>query len=198
MQRRTQQDRTDTTRNALITAARALFVAQGYAATGTPEIVAAAGITRGALYHHFADKAALFAAVAEAEAQAVSATIHSTGDSGEGPLVALIRGGEAFLDAMTEPGRVRLLLTEAPAVLGPQAVAALDEGTGAATLAQGLRAAMDAGIIPDGPVEPLAACLSAAYDRAALAIAGGANAEAWEDALARLVTGLAARPPAAP
>ncbi|MFS2054831.1 TetR/AcrR family transcriptional regulator, partial [Variovorax sp. CT11-76] len=72
---RTNKERTETTRQALTEAARALFVDQGYGQTSTPDIVAAAGITRGALYHHYADKRDLFRHVLEQESRAVAAEI---------------------------------------------------------------------------------------------------------------------------
>ncbi|WP_264473804.1 TetR/AcrR family transcriptional regulator [Rhodobacter sp. Har01] len=166
----------------LLATGRQLFTAKGYAATGTPEIVAAAGVTRGALYHHFADKAALFEAVIRAEAQAVAQAIEAAEDQGADPVEALVAGGRAFLAAMAWPGRARLLLVEAPAVLGPVRLAAIDAEAGGRTLVQGLRAA---GL--NGPVDETAQLLSAAHDRAALAIAAGADPGPWAKALERLV-----------
>ncbi|MGL6210755.1 MAG: TetR/AcrR family transcriptional regulator [Paracoccaceae bacterium] len=189
---RTQAERTDAMRGALIAVARDLFMTKGFAETGTPEIVAAAGVTRGALYHHFADKTDLFAAVVRAEAEVVSDAIRATDFAGTDPLGALILGGQAFLSAMAAPGRVRLLLVDAPSVLGRDRMADVDSRIGAVTLEEGLRVAMAAGAIPAGPVAPLAQALSAAYDRAALALAGGADRADWEAALARLVGGLSA------
>jgi AcrR family transcriptional regulator len=170
-------------RASLIRAGRDLFVRLGFAATGTPDIVAAAGVTRGALYHHFADKDALFAAVIRAEAEAVAAEIEATDYAGLDPAAALIRGGQAFLAAMRAPGRARLLLVEAPAVLSAPVLVEIDAATGGRTLESALKAA---GLVDVGP---LAALLSAAHDRAALAIERGEPAGPWVQALEQLVRG---------
>lgn len=169
--RKTQEERRTETRRALVAAARRLFAEKGYAGTGTPEIVAAAGVTRGALYHHFADKEALFAAVVEEEHVLVAMAINAAGDSDEepGPIKALISGGDAFLDAMQDPGRRQILLIDAPAVLGRAAVDAIDARHGLETLVHGLRDAMEAGAMKKLPVETLARLFSAMFDRAALA-----------------------------
>jgi AcrR family transcriptional regulator len=185
-QRRSQKERSETMRATLVDAARKLFVQHGFAATGTPDIVAAAGVTRGALYHHFEDKESLFAAVVQAEAEAIAATIESTDFTGLSPVEALFHGGQAFLSAMQVPGRTRLMLVEAPAVLDPMTLARIDAATGGETLRQGLLAA---GADPAGP---LSALLSAAYDRAALAIDQGEQPGPWHAALDRLVRGAVA------
>ena len=188
--RRSNRERTETTRTALIEAARALFVEKGYAETGTPEIVTAAGVTRGALYHHFADKAALFRAVVEREATAVAERIeHDTTDQAS-PLEALETGAEAYFTAMSEPGRTRLLLLDGPAVLGPEAMNEIDRDTGARELREGLAYAMDNGPLRAVPLDALTALLSAAFDRAALAIASGEPADDYKTAIRALIDGL--------
>lgn len=170
-ERRTQEERRSHTRRALVAAARRLFAARGYAHTGTPDIVAAAGVTRGALYHHFADKRALFAAVVEEEHLLMAMAINAAGEGDEepGPIRALIAGSDVFLDAMQDPGRRQILLVDAPAVLGRDAVDAIDARHGLATLVQGLHDAMAAGAMKTLPVDPLARLLGAMFDRAALA-----------------------------
>ncbi len=184
VQRRSQKQRSDSMRAALIRAARDLFVRDGFAATATPDIVAQAGVTRGALYHHFDGKDDLFAAVILAEAEAVAAEIEAVDTIGLSPEAALLKGGEAFLTAMRAPGRTRLLLVEAPAILPPERLAEIDAATGGRTLEDGLRAA---GVDQAGP---LSALLSAAFDRTALAIDQGAPREVWKSALHRLIKGL--------
>ncbi|BCP52885.1 TetR family transcriptional regulator [Kaistia sp. 32K] len=179
---RSNQDRTEKTRAALIAAARALFVDKGYAETATPEIVAAAGITRGALYHHFRDKRDLFRAVAEEEARAVVVGIEASTPEVEKPLDALLAGSRAYLDAMAAPGRTRLLLIEAPAVLGLAETRALDEAHAARTLREGLAAL---GVAEEA--EALGDLLSAAFDRAALALDAGGDRAAYEAALSLLI-----------
>ncbi|MBX9820807.1 TetR/AcrR family transcriptional regulator [Afipia birgiae] len=181
---RTNRDRTEKTRTALMQAARSLFVDKGYGDTSTPEIVAAAGITRGALYHHFEDKRALFRAIVMDEALAVASAIERETPAGLKPIDALLKGSTAYLDAMRVPGRTRLLLIEGPSVLGPAEIKKLDEDNAARTLRSGLEAAIDARGLP---LAALADLLSAAFDRAALAIDAGEDADDYKAAIVTLI-----------
>ncbi|CAN7572495.1 helix-turn-helix domain-containing protein [Devosia sp. LjRoot3] len=171
VQRRTQEERRDATRRALIAAARRQFAENGYAATNTPAIAAEAGVTRGALYHHFADKQALFEAVVEEEHALLALAINAAAEAEDepGPVRALIEGGDAYLAAMQDPGRRRILLIEAPAVIARERLEAINSRFGLKTLVEGVAAAVAAGAIRDLPVLPLAQLLDALFDRAALA-----------------------------
>src|SRR6201996_5656258 len=120
-QRKTQAQRTEATRNALIAAGRELFSKCGYDDVGAEEIVRAAGLTRGALYHHFpSGKPALLEAIYERlEAESTQRVAHIVLDSGmHSPLAAMKAGVAAFLDECAEPGFQRIVLHDAPAVLG--------------------------------------------------------------------------------
>ena len=97
------------TRTRLVAAARALFAAEGYAATGTEAILAAAGVTRGALYHHFADKQALFAAVCEQLHEEAEHAIEADADAQGSAFDGLTAGCLAFLDFMAAPQARRIL-----------------------------------------------------------------------------------------
>lgn len=191
-QRRSNRERSGTTQAALVAAARRLFLEKPYAEVSTPEVAAAAGMTRGALYHHFPDKEALFRAVVEAESAAVAAEIERTAPLSRSPVAALVRGGEEFLAAMREPGRVRLLLLDGPAVLGRASMDEIDMRHGGRTLREGLQEAMAAGKLRKLHLDAAAALLSAAYDRAALAIDAGADPRDYKRALADLIEGLSA------
>ena len=196
--RRSNRDRTEATRADLIAAARKLFTEKSYAETGTPEIVAAAGVTRGALYHHFADKQALFAAVVEQEARAVAQEIERASPPSLEARDALIAGSDAYLAAMRVPGRTRLLLLDGPAVLGRAAMDAIDNRHGNRSLREGLVAAMRANTMTRLPAEALTALLASAFDRAALAIEAGASAEDYRAVLMALIDGLSPARPQAP
>ncbi|MGI6851918.1 TetR/AcrR family transcriptional regulator [Mesorhizobium sp. 1B3] len=192
--RRSNRERTETTRAELIAAARRLFIEKGYAETATPDIVAAAGLTRGALYHHFADKQALFRAVVENEAQVVAQEIDRASPSTLPPREALVQGGEAFLAAMAQPGRTRLLLLDGPAVLGRIAMDEIDGRHAARTLREGLAFAAEADAVPRSiPIDAVAHLLSSAFDRAALAIAAGADPTDYKVALAAMIDGILIR-----
>lgn len=184
---RSNRERTETTRNNLISTARTLFVEKGYAETSTPEICAAAGITRGALYHHFADKRDLLRAVLEREARAIADDIEAQTSPAGSARQALIDGSLAYLDAMRVAGRTRLLLIEGPAVLGMAEMHALDEAHGARTLREGLEAAMSSEERERLPVPALSALLSAAFDRAALAIESGADETAFRTVMIGII-----------
>jgi AcrR family transcriptional regulator len=190
--RRSNQERSDATRAAILDAARGLFVAKGYADTATPEIVAAAGLTRGALYHHFEDKKALFRAVIEGEAREVAATIEHSAAEGLAPREALLAGAAAYFDAMAAPGRVRLLLLDGPAVLGVTEMATIDAAHGGRTLDEGLAAAMAPHRLEEKAVKAMAFLLSAAFDRAALEIDAGAARADYAYAIDRLIDRLIA------
>ena len=187
--RRSQVERTDATRAALVSAARALFESNGFAATGTPDIVAAANVTRGALYHHFADKTRLFHAVARQVAQEVADEIAQRSKRRKTPLDALLAGSQAYFAAMADAGRARLLLLEAPAVLTAEDVMGLSEIAGFQALQEGLREALgdDHAALP---WRELSVLLSAAFDRAALAMARGEPAAPYERAIQLLISGL--------
>lgn len=152
---------------ALIDAARAVFAEKGYADTGTPEIVRAAGVTRGALYHHFDGKPGLFRAVLEQEAEAISREIQGAAGSGRDARSALIAGAKGYFAAMRDPERQRLMLRDGPAVLGPESMAAIDGKAGRDDLLAGLQALFGADA-PEAAVQrALADILSAGFDRLA-------------------------------
>jgi len=176
----------EATRTALLDAARALFAANGYADTATPDIVADASVTRGALYHHFADKRALFRAVAEREAARVAQEIEARAAPASSPRGALVRGAAAYFDAMAVEGRTRLLLVEAPAVLGATDI---DKDHAEESLRRGL-ADFLSGSDGESLLDPLTALVSAAFDRAALAIEAGGSRKDYEAAVAVLIDGL--------
>lgn len=182
-------DRRAAMRARLIASARALFVEKGYAETSTPEIVRAADVTRGALYHHFTDKQDLFRAVVAAEAEALGDAINKSALAADTPMAA---GSAAFFQAMREPGRARLLLIDGPAVLGHSEMAAIDAGGGRQSLHQGLSAALPQSDPAD--LDALSDVLSAAYDRAALAITEGHPSEPYVRVMAQLVDAMTRNP----
>ncbi len=170
---RTKHDlRSEATRRQLVTAARTLFGARGYAGVGTEEIVRAAGVTRGALYHQFRDKADLFAVVAEeVEAEIAGRIAASAVGASADPVEALRAGARLFLDACAEPAVERIILLDAPAILGWEAWRDLAGRYGLGLVQLALQSAMDAGAIVQQPVVPLAHVLIGALDECALYIA---------------------------
>jgi AcrR family transcriptional regulator len=165
-------DQSEATRAALVQAARELFAARGYADVATEEIVRAAGVTRGALYHHFAGKKQLFEAVYEEVERGLVEQIATSASASAGdPLEALHAGAQAFLDACEDPAVRRIALLDAPSVLGWERWREIGLRYGFGLVQGTVQAAMDAGLIDRQPVTPLSHLLLGAIDEGAMLIA---------------------------
>jgi AcrR family transcriptional regulator len=186
------------TRSTLLEVSRRLFADQGYAAVGLAEIVGAAGVTKGALYHHFAGgKADLFRAVLAGVQAEVAATVAATAEAEDDPWDRLTAGCRAFLTAATEPAVRRIMLVDGPAVLGWAEWRAMDEATSARHLAEALGDLIEAGVLAPQPVAPLTRLLSGAMNEAALWLAETGDPADLADvvaALTRMLESLRAGP----
>jgi AcrR family transcriptional regulator len=192
--KRTQAERSEATRGALIRAGRELFGARGYGAVGTEEVVARAGVTRGALYHQFADKKDLFRAVVETLEQDVIARVGSRLGAVNSPGEALTAMMGGWLDVCEDDEVQRIMLLDAPGVLGWDEWREIGHRYGLGEVIALLEAAMEAGDIERQPAVPLAHVVIGALDEAALYIARAehprsARAE-MEAVLGRLLSGL--------
>jgi AcrR family transcriptional regulator len=171
---KTKQDlRSEATRQRLVAAAHRLFAERGYAGVGTEEIVQAAGVTRGALYYQFRDKAALFAAVVETVHAEIAHQITAGAQAGGAtdPMATLHAGMRRFLEVCADPAVERIVLLDAPAVLGWQAWRDVADRYGLGLLQHALQTAIDAGAITPQPVVPLAHVLIGALDECARYVA---------------------------
>jgi AcrR family transcriptional regulator len=173
---RTQIERSSATQHALQTAARHLWGERGYADVGTPEIAEAAGVTRGAMYHQYTDKTALFLAVLEAvEIEVIARLTAAVGAAQpKTPADALHAAADAWLDIASEPEVRQLVLLDAPSILGWAGFREISQRYGLGTTEQLLSAAIEAGQLDPQPVRPLATVVIGALDEAAMSIA---NAE---------------------
>jgi AcrR family transcriptional regulator len=187
------------TRAALVASARRLFAAQGFDGTGTEQIVSDARVTRGALYHHFKDKADLFRAVmADAAASVATQLIdEQLASDAESPLTEIRQGVAAFLDVCVGGDFQRIVLVDGPRVLGPDTWEELVERYGRGLLEEWLTRCVDAGEISRIPVRPLARLLIAMLTEASLEIARASSPadtrSEFGAVLDQLLTGLAPR-----
>lgn len=193
MQRRNQEDRSRATKAELMRIGRELFAEHGYAKVSAEQIVAAAGVTRGALYHHFGDKRGLFVAVLEEVETETTAAISeplADGDLMTGMMLALGR----FLDACQRPEIMQITMTDAHAVLGWQGWREMEARHGLGVMTDALRRMIDAGLVRPVPIDITAQLLLSAIAEAGMIIAHAddqvkARAEA-EQSLMQLIGGL--------
>ncbi|HEY3095220.1 MAG TPA: TetR/AcrR family transcriptional regulator [Acidimicrobiia bacterium] len=187
-------EQSDATRSTLLSVARGLFTEHGYATTSTNEIADRAGVTRGALYHHFAAKDDLFRAVFEQLEAEIAGQVARAALAGSDPLEQLRLGCRAFLDACLDPAVQRIVLLEGPGVLGWDTWQEIEERYGYGLVATGVEAAITAGMFEQQPVEPLAHVLFGALAQAGLVVARaddpGAARTQMEAATDRLLDGL--------
>ena len=172
---RTKAAQSEATRARLLAAARELFADRGYAGVGTEEIVRAAGVTRGALYHQFADKRALFGAVFEELESELIAEAAGRMVGATDPLEAMKAACRGWLEACARPEAQQIVLLDAPAVLGYETWREIGERHGLGAVMAVCQAAIDAGVIEPQPVRPLAHVLVGALDEAALYVARAEN-----------------------
>ena len=192
-------EQSEATRSALIATARELFGTRGYAEVGTEEIVRATGVTRGALYHHFASKLELFRAVYEdVERQLVEQIATSVMASAKDPLQALHAGAQAFLDTSEDPAVQRIALLDAPSLLGWDQWRTIGLRYGLGLVEGTVQAAMQAGLIVTQPARPLAHLLLGALDEGAMLVARaqdrGKTRQEVGDSVAHILDALRPRP----
>ena len=167
---RTQQERSQTTTAELVAAARELFAAGGYAGTSLDDVVARAGVTKGALYHHFKGKKELFEAVFEREQDRIGELVAQAYHAEEDRWSGFHAGCRAFFEACLDPGVQRITLVDGPSVLGSERLREIEDRHTVARLRMGLEAAMREGIIGQRPLEPLVQMLNGAMAEAAMLV----------------------------
>jgi AcrR family transcriptional regulator len=175
-----------------MTAARRLWGARGYADVGTPEIAEAAGVTRGAMYHQYADKTALFRAVIEAaETEVIERLIAAvTAAEPDSPAEALYVAADAWLDIAREPEVRQLMLLDAPSVLGWSEYREISRRYALGMTEQLLGTAIEAGLLTPQPVRPLATVMLAAMNEAALYLAREEVSDDEQADVRRVIHGL--------
>jgi AcrR family transcriptional regulator len=186
------------TRAALVAAGRHLFGTRGFATTSVEDIAREARVTTGALYHHFPTKAAVFESVFEqVHSDLMEASLQAAGQATDA-IGLLTAGFGAFLDAVLEPEVQRIVITDAPAVLGLARFTELDERYAFAATVAALEAANDAGALHVADPPTLARLLFGALTRAGLLIASSAEPKATRDAVAAtlraMISGFAVQP----
>ncbi|MET8653204.1 TetR/AcrR family transcriptional regulator [Nocardia aurea] len=180
MPRRSQEDRSRTTRAALEQAGRRLFTERGFAGTSAEQLVAEAGVTRGALHHHYGDKRGLFLAVLEQLESDNTAEIERAIDAArtEDVLVSVAIGLDVFLGICQRPEMIRIALFDAPAVLGWEQWRELEARYGLGLIVSQLERARDDGLIADAPLRTLAQLILSAVSEAGLIVAHAADKDA--------------------
>ncbi|MDQ0576297.1 TetR/AcrR family transcriptional regulator [Agromyces albus] len=190
----TKAEQRERTRVAILEIAARRFAEHGYAGVALEDVVAEAGLTRGALYHHFGSKSGLFRAVVEHAQREVAHAVEVAASGVEAPLESFLAGCRAFLDASLAPEVRRILLVDGPAVLGWDDWREGDLDTSVRLLDEGVAELAEAGVIGGERLGTVTTMISGALNEVAIANATAADAageiDAAIDTLARLLSGL--------
>jgi AcrR family transcriptional regulator len=176
----------DATRLALPSAARELFADQGYAATSIEDVAARAGVTKGAVYHHFGGKSELFQDVYEQVMREVSDQVVSRFNEPD-HWIALTSGCQLMIDAQLDPAVRRIALHDARSVLSWDVVHLIKSRYGAVGIRGALRKAMHGGVIEPQPLRPLALLLAGALSEACFYVADADDPTQAREEVGRLV-----------
>lgn len=182
------------TRVDILSKAQQLFAQKGFAGTSAREISAAAGVTIGAMFHHFDSKQHLFECVFEQLERELDANARAASSPSHGldPLETFLAGVRHSLDFAERSDFHRIVFVEAPAVFGEDKWREIDARLGLKTVMRGVKALMSAGVLSDRPVKPMAIVLMGAMNAAGFAIARGeadVDKDGLVDALRALIIG---------
>lgn len=167
-----QAERRAATTDAILKAGRRLFGERGFPATTIDDIAEAAQVAKGAVYHHFATKEAVFAAVFDVVSRDLVAEIDRAVRTEKDVLAAMVAGTQHYFAACAKGPTCQIILRDGPAVLGWERWREIDTQHFGGKFPRALAAAMDAGLIARQPIEPLARLLLGAATEAAVACAG--------------------------
>jgi AcrR family transcriptional regulator len=169
----TQAERREKTRAAILKAAKRIFGERGFVATTMDDIADSARVAKGAVYHHFPTKEALFEAVFEQVSLDLVAELDSVARAEKDALAAMAAGTEGYFSACAKGATGQIILRDGPAVLGWEHWREIDAKHFGGKFPRAIAAAMDAGLIARQPVEPLARLLLGAVTEAAVAVSSG-------------------------
>ncbi len=191
----------DATRAALVDASRALFASRGYADVSIDDITEATAVTRGALYHHFEDKRDLFQAVVEAVERDLTEEVRRKAREAADPWKALESACDAYLDACLAAEVQRVVVLDAPPVLGWRVWCDIDKRHGLGIFEERLAAARDAGLVAVGSIDTAAQVLLGALNTGARVVADASEKAATRrevgQTIARILSGFRAGRPRA-
>jgi AcrR family transcriptional regulator len=169
----TQAERREKTQTAIVKAAKRIFGERGFAATTMDDIAAGARVAKGAVYHHFPTKEALFEAVFEQVSLELVSDLDRISRAEKDALAAIAAGTQAYFVACSKGVTGQIILRDGPAVLGWERWREIDAQHFGGKFPRALAAAMDAGLIARQPIEPLARLLLGAVTEAAVAVSAG-------------------------
>lgn len=184
------EEYSELTRRAILASAEELFSQRGYEATGTGEICETARVTKGALYHHFADKRALFEELVLTLHNATASAVEKKSRGESDPWKRLLLGFDSYLSAISTPSFLRIVIIEAPAVLGVERYREVDQQVANRLLVGPLKSMQKAGLFHFPELDVSARAIGAIVMEAAMMMSESKNPRRVKKATLELLAGL--------